>query len=59
VGLFKIRDTPQHVGFLTVSVEGTMGLLHAYAPARRVVEHRFDSYWQHRLFKVFRWPLLS
>ena len=54
LALFNVRDNPQHMAFLT-DYENTLGMIHAYAPARRVVEHRLDADWQQQLVKVFRW----
>jgi NlpC/P60 family putative phage cell wall peptidase len=54
LALFSVRDNPQHLAILT-DYEGTLGMIHAYAPARRVVEHRLDADWNSRLVKVFRW----
>jgi len=54
LALFSVRDNPQHLAILT-DYEGGLGMIHAYAPARRVVEHRLDADWNSRLVKVFRW----
>ena len=54
LGLFNVRDNPQHVAIFT-DYEGTIGMIHCYAQARRVVEHRLDDDWASRLVKVFRW----
>jgi NlpC/P60 family putative phage cell wall peptidase len=54
LALFKVRENPQHMAFLT-DYEDTLGMVHSYAPARRVVEHRLDDDWKSRLVKVFRW----
>ena len=54
LALFTVRDNPQHMAFLT-NYESTLGMIHSYAPARRVVEHRLDDDWKSRLVKVFRW----
>ena len=51
--LFSIEGNPQHVGLLT-DYEG-LGVIHCYAPSRKVVEHRLDKKWQQRIVKVFRW----
>ena len=51
--LFSIEGNPQHVGLLT-DYEG-LGVIHCYAPSRKVVEHRLDNKWQQRIVKVFRW----
>jgi NlpC/P60 family putative phage cell wall peptidase len=54
LALFTVRNNPQHMAFLT-DYEDTLGMVHSYAPARRVVEHRLDDDWKSRLVKVFRW----
>jgi NlpC/P60 family putative phage cell wall peptidase len=54
LALFKVRENPQHLAILT-DYEGTLGMIHCYAQARRVVEHRLDADWKLRLVKVFRW----
>lgn len=54
LALFNVRDNPQHMAILS-DYEGGMGMIHSYAPARRVVEHRLDDDWKQRLAKVFRW----
>jgi NlpC/P60 family putative phage cell wall peptidase len=57
LALFQIKGNPQHLGLITDYKNG-LGLLHAYAPSRRVVEHEFDQFWKKQLIKVFRWPQL-
>jgi NlpC/P60 family putative phage cell wall peptidase len=54
LALFKVRENPQHLAILT-DYEGTLGMIHSFAPSRRVVEHRLDEDWKSRLLKVFRW----
>lgn len=54
LALFNVRDNPQHLAFLT-DYNGMLGMIHAQAQARRVVEHRLDDDWIQRLVKVFRW----
>lgn len=54
LALFKVRENPQHLAILT-DYEGALGMIHCYAQARRVVEHRLDDDWKSRLLKVFRW----
>ncbi|MBK5911472.1 hypothetical protein CCR85_08205 [Rhodothalassium salexigens] len=49
--LLRIDDRAQHLGILT-----DVGLLHAYAPARRVVEHRIDALWAERIVGAFVFP---
>jgi len=54
LALFKVRENPQHLAILT-DYEGALGMIHSFAPSRRVVEHRLDDDWNGRLLKVFRW----
>lgn len=54
VAVFDIEGNPQHVAILTEYIEG-LGMIHCYAPSRKVVEHRLDQKWQNKLVKVFRW----
>jgi len=49
VALFSIDGNPQHLGILS-----DYGLIHAYAPARAVVETRLDEQWQKRIRLLFR-----
>lgn len=53
IGLFRFDGNPQHVGIIG---EGRAGLtlIHAYAPARKVVETTLDESWKARLVAVFR-----
>jgi len=53
-GLFKVRENPQHLAIFS-DYEGALGMIHCYAQARRVVEHRLDDDWKSRLIKVYRW----
>lgn len=54
LALFKVRENPQHLAILS-DYEGMLGMIHCFAPARKVVEHRLDDDWKLRLLKVFRW----
>lgn len=54
LALFKVRENPQHLAILT-DYEGGLGMIHSFAPSRRVVEHRLDDDWKSRLVKVYRW----
>lgn len=55
VGLFLIDKRPQHLGVVTdYPAAGEFGLIHAYAPVRKVVEHRLDELWKERLAGLFR-----
>ncbi len=51
--LFRLMNNPQHVAIFSALPDGRPGLIHAYAPAGRVVEHGFDGPWPKRLHAVF------
>lgn len=55
IGLFEIDGSARHLGVFGEQ-NGYITLIHAYAPARSVVEHRFDDIWQTKLVKLFRFP---
>ena len=51
--LFTIDGMPQHMGIAT-----DIGIIHAYAPARAVVEHALDDYWRSKIEAIFRLAVL-
>ncbi|MEM6832526.1 MAG: NlpC/P60 family protein [Pseudomonadota bacterium] len=51
VGVFDFGSGPQHVALFTPS-----GMIHAYAPSRKVVEHGFGAPWTDQLSQVFSLP---
>ncbi len=51
--LLSIDDNPQHLAIVS-EIAGEFSIIHAYAPARGVVEHVLDSWWQERVVAVFR-----
>lgn len=53
VALFRFNAEPQHLGFIS-DYPGGLGLIHAFALARKVVEHRFDSVWRGRCIACYR-----
>lgn len=55
VALMKFEAEPQHLAFVTDHPQG-LGLLHALAANRKVVEHRMDSLWSSRILAVYRLP---
>ncbi len=61
VALMRIDGNARHVGIVSsyaLPVTGgeptSLSLIHAYAPARKVVEHRLDDMWQRRIVTGFR-----
>lgn len=57
VVLLKVDGIPQHLALLTdYPLQGELGMIHAYAPARAVVEHRYDVYWKTQTYLAYRLP---
>lgn len=60
IALFRFDGNPQHlaiVGNYEDAADGgdvPLSLIHAYAPARKVVEHRLDAAWRTRMVAAFR-----
>jgi len=51
--LLRIDESPQHLAIVSAMSDGP-GIIHAYAPARAVVEHRLDDWWRKRIEAAFR-----
>jgi len=51
--LLRIDESPQHLAIVSDIGEG-LGIIHAYALARAVVEHQLDDWWQERIEAAFR-----
>ena len=51
--LLNVDDQPQHLGIISDFQDG-FGIIHAYAPAKAVVEHTLDGWWIERIEAVFR-----
>jgi len=58
IAVFKIVGLPQHTGFVSKIDYGTSGtypgLIHAYNPAGKVVEHNLDDRWFRRMAELWR-----
>ncbi len=57
IALFRMDAMPQHLGIISDymgSDKPELGLIHAYAQARKVVEHRLDEYWREKIVVVFK-----
>lgn len=52
--LMRFEKEPQHVAIMT-----DRGIIHAYAQARKVVEHRLDSLWRGRIVGAYRFKGLD
>lgn len=58
--LLKIEGSPQHLALLSdYPMIGELGMIHAYAPARTIVEHRYDAHWQRNTYAAYRLPQLK
>lgn len=56
VVLFHINKRPQHLAIVSDHpAAGEYGMIHAYAPLRKVVEHRLDERWKSQLHRAYRW----
>lgn len=53
--LLRFDGNPQHLAIVTEH-GGVLGIIHAYAPARKVVEHAFDGSWRKAVSACFRLP---
>lgn len=49
--LIRFQLEPQHLAIVTDS-----GMIHSYAAARKVVEHRIDSHWASRIVAAYSFP---
>lgn len=54
VALTQIDGNAQHLGVVSDYPLGGHGLIHAYAPARKVIEHGLDDAWRKSIVAVFR-----
>jgi cell wall-associated NlpC family hydrolase len=58
--LLNIEDRPQHLAIVSDYPQPDHdAMIHAYAPARKVVEHRLCAEWQQQIAAVFRLPILT
>jgi len=51
--LLNVDDSPQHLAIVSDMGDG-LGIVHAYAPAKLVVEHRLDGWWFQRIEAAFQ-----
>lgn len=58
IAVFKVTGLPQHTAFISSIAYGTggplPGMIHAYNPSKKVVEHLLDERWTRRLVEVWR-----
>lgn len=57
--LLRVQHAPQHLAIVTdYPAVNALGMIHAYAPARAVVAHRYDEEWQALTHAAYRLPVL-
>jgi cell wall-associated NlpC family hydrolase len=56
--LFTFARVPLHTAIVTDTPSG-LGMIHAYANVRKVVEHRLDDLWRSRIAGVYTYPGVS
>lgn len=57
--LLNIEGRPQHLALVSdYHHTESLGMIHAYAPMRKVVEHRLDEMWQGAIEQRYRVPEL-
>ena len=60
VVLLAIDSAPQHLAIISdYPVAGELGMIHAYAVSRKVVEHRYDEHWRKATRQIYRLPQLA
>lgn len=50
--LLSIDNHPQHLAVVSDHPTG-LGIIHAYAPARAVVEHALNEWWMERIISAY------
>lgn len=51
--LMEVDGAARHLGIAAEYPGGELSVIHAYAPARKVVEHRLDPLWAGKVRQVF------
>lgn len=55
--LLKVDGRAQHLALVSdYPMDEGWAMVHAYAPARKVVEHRLDAHWQSSIAAMYRLP---
>lgn len=58
--LLHIAGRPQHLALVSdYPAPGAHGMIHAYALARKVIEHRLDENWAGAIAGIYRLPSLA
>lgn len=54
LAVFAVAQRHAHLGIVSRLDGGRLGVIHAYAPLARVVEHGLDMRWRRRLVRRYR-----
>jgi len=55
--LLNVQGRAQHLGIIApYALDEGWSIIHAYAPARKVVEHRMDACWKKAIAEVYGLP---
>ncbi len=54
--LLRFKTEPQHMAIVGDSPEGGLTMIHAYAAAGKVVEHRLADVWRKRIVQAYALP---
>lgn len=54
--LMRFKREPQHLAIVTDYPFGGLAMIHSYAGAGQVVEHRIDKQWADRIVAVYSYP---
>lgn len=52
--LMRFERLPQHLAIVSDHTQGGLGIIHALAAMRKVVEHRLDAQWHRRIVRAYR-----
>jgi hypothetical protein len=52
--LFKMSDYQYHIGIISDYNAKTLGLIHSYAQAKKVVEHSLTTFWQEKIIYAYK-----
>lgn len=55
IALMEFDNNPQHLAIISdYPADNYLGCIHAYAPAKKVVEHHLDSHWKRKITHLFK-----
>jgi len=51
--IMNFDNHPQHLAIVSNYMKNKLGIIHSYAPAKKVIEHRLDDEWKKRIEYIF------